>query len=230
MKRVSKQFYGRKLGMTQVFTESGECVPVTVIDAPPIAVLAVKTKDRDGYTAIKVAFDDQKEHRLNKPKLAELKKAGVGPKRTLRELRMEDVGDAKPGDELKLDRLEGCDYVDVTGWTKGRGFTGVVKRHHFAGAPAAHGQTEGDRVPGSLGRQHSISQGVHPGKKMAGRTGNERRTIKNLELMKLDTKESLIFVRGAVPGPNGGLLLISQGYRKKIEVKQTEGPRKKKIL
>ena len=230
MKHSNKQFYGRKLGMTQIFSESGECLAVTVIDAPPIAVLDVKTKERDGYTAIKVAFDDQKESRLSKSKLAVFKKAGVSPKRTVRELRMDDAGDAKPGDELKLDRLEGCYTVDVTGFTKGLGFTGVVKRHHFAGAPASHGQTEGDRVPGALGRQHSISQGVHPGKKMAGRKGNDRCTVKNLELLKLDPKENLIFVRGAVPGPNGGILLISEGYRKKIEVSKTESPKKKKVL
>lgn len=230
MKRSNKQFYGRKVGMTQVFTDSGECVAVTVIDAPPVYVVEVKTRERNGYSAVKVAFDDQKEKRLTKPALGVLKKAGVGPKRTLRELRMDDLGDAKPGDELKVDRLEGCQFVDVIGLTKGRGFAGVVKRHGFAGAPASHGQTEGDRVPGSLGRQHSIGQGVHPGKKMAGRLGNERCTVKNLELIKLDPKENLIFVRGAVPGPNGGLVLLREGYRRRFVPSKTESPKKKKVL
>jgi large subunit ribosomal protein L3 len=232
---TNRAFVGRKLGMTQIFTEAGQCIPVTVIDAPPLPVVDVKTNDRDGYVAFKVALDDQKEQRLSKAELGVLKKAGVGPKRTIREIRVAETGDAKPGDLLKLDRLAGAEFVDVIALTKGRGFAGVVKRWDFAGAPATHGQTEGDRVPGSLGRQHSIGQGIPPGKKMAGRYGNERCTIKNLELVKLDAEKNLIFLRGAVPGPNGGLVEIREGYRKRhtaaaAAAKAREAAKKKKVL
>lgn len=227
-----KTFFGRKLGMTQIFSEEGLCVPVTIIDAPPISVVDVKTQDRDGYVAVKVAFDEQKEHRMTKPKLGLFKKAGVTPKRTIREIRVDDAGEVKAGDELKLDRLKDVGFVDVMGVTKGRGFTGVVKRWGFHGQPASHGTTEGERAPGSLGRQHGISQGVYPGKKMAGHSGHAKRTIKNLEVIKLDEAKHLLFVRGAIPGPNGGLVRIREAYRKRpaARAKEEVPLRKKKVL
>ena len=227
---IRKTVFGRKLGMTQIFTEDGLCVPVTVIDSPAISVIDVKTPKRDGYIAIKVAMDDQKEHRMTKPMLGIFKKAGVSPKRTVREILVEDAGETKPGDEVTLQTLEGVPFVDVTGTTKGRGFTGVVKRYGFAGQPASHGTTEGERAMGSLGRQHSISQGVHPGKKMPGHSGNATSTVLNMEVVKLDLAKHLLFVRGSVPGPTGGLLRVRQAYRTRHAVKQSLGPKKRKVL
>lgn len=212
---TNKTYLGRKLGMTQIFTEQGECIPVTVIDAAPLHVADVRTKERDGYVALQVALNPQKERRLSKPALGHLKKSGIPPHRTLREIRITDAGEVKPGQQITLSRLEGVQFVDVTGVTRGRGFSGVVRRWSFRGAPYSHGQTEGDRVPGSLGRQHSISQGIVPGKRMAGRYGAERNTVKNLEVVKLDAENNLIFLRGAVPGPMGGIVQLREGYRRK---------------
>jgi large subunit ribosomal protein L3 len=235
MAATNKVYIGRKLGMTQIFTDQGECIPVTVIAAPPVHVVEVKSPAKHGYAAFKVALDPQKESRLTKPALGVLKKAGAPPSRTLRELRVGDTGDVQAGQQLTLARLEGAQFVDVSGRTRGRGFSGVVRRWSFAGAPYSHGQTEGDRVPGSLGRQHSISQGIPPGKRMAGRYGNERSTVKNVELVKLDPEKNLIFVRGSIPGPTGGLVTVREGYRRKhteaaAAAKAKEAAKKKKVL
>jgi large subunit ribosomal protein L3 len=226
-----KTFFGRKLGMTQIFTDAGECIPVTAIEAPPVTVVDILTQERDGHVRFRVGFDDVKEKALSKPELGVLKKAGVSPKRTLREIPVDAPGDVKPGATITLESMAGVDFVDVVGTTKGRGFAGVVRRYHFSGAPHTHGTSEGDRVPGSLGRQHSIGQGIVPGKRMGGRMGAARRTTKNLEVVKLDPARNLLLVRGAVPGPNGGLVQIREAYKKKVvHVAKPESAKKKKVL
>lgn len=215
MKRIKRGLYGTKLGMTQIFKDNGECVAVTVIEAVPQAVLQVKTVEHDGYDALKVGFGDRRKSLFTKPELGVFAKAKVDPKRHVGEIRLPSPAEAKVGDEIKAGSFEGVPWVDVVGTTKGRGFAGVVKRHHFHGAGKTHGTTEGDRKQGSLGRQHSISEGVPPGKRMAGHMGHARRTIRNLALVKVDAAHNLLFVHGAVPGPTGGLLYVREAAKRK---------------
>lgn len=220
MKRIQKGLYGTKLGMTQVFKDNGECVPVTVIETPPQVVLEVKTPEKHGYSGYRVAFGDRRKNLFTKPELGAFEKLKIDPRRHVREIRLPSPGDAKVGDEIRVSIFEKSLWVDVVGTTKGRGFAGVVKRHHFHGAGKTHGTTEGERKPGSLGRQHSISQGVIPGKKMAGHMGHARRTVRNLEVVKVDAAKNLLFVRGGVPGPTGGLLYVKEATRVKAQPPQ----------
>lgn len=200
---------GRKLGMTQVYTPGGELVPVTVIQAGPCTVVQAKTAPSDGYAAVQVGFGSKKPQRATKPYREHCVKVGKGVFQVLREFRLEDGAEAlAPGEELAVDRLfKQGDLVDVTGVTKGRGYTGVVKRYGFAGFPASHGTHEYFRHGGSIGNR-SFPGRVFKNKRMAGQYGNDRITTQNLEIIAVRAAEHLLLVRGAVPGARGGVVLV----------------------
>ncbi len=198
---------GRKLGMTQVWSEDDRLVPVTVIEAGPCVVSQVKTVDRDGYDAVQIAFGDIKESKVNKPTAGHFAKAGATPRRHVSEVRLsEPDGDVKLGDELTVEMFEPGAMVDVSGTSKGKGFAGVMKRHNFRGGPGGHG-SHFHRAPGSIGQAATPSR-VFRGKRMPGQMGNETVTVRNLEVVKVDPEQNLLVVKGAVPGPKGALLTI----------------------
>jgi len=210
---------GRKIGMSQIFDESGRFHPVTVVQAGPCFVVQVKTKESDGYEAVKLGFDPQKKkHRLRKPQAGEFKKAGVEPVKVLREFRGVDLASFQVGQEVKVDTFEKGDVVRVTGTSKGKGFQGVVKRHHFAGGPRTHGQSDRHRAPGSIGSSAYPSR-VVPGRRMAGHMGNERTTTKNLRVLDVDAEHGLLVIRGTVPGHRHTLLQIETDPAKKTKTK-----------
>ncbi len=189
--------------MSQRFKEDGTVVPVTLVRAGPCFVTQVKTKDRDQYQAIQIGFDDQKMG-LNKPQTGHLK--GLGNFRYLREFRVEDFGSYERGQKIDLANFSVGDKVEVVGFSKGRGFAGVIKRHHFHGHPPTHGHKDQARMPGSIG---SKRQGpVEKGKRMAGRLGSDRVTVKNLEVIEIDQEKNLMAIKGALPGARNSLLLI----------------------
>jgi large subunit ribosomal protein L3 len=199
---------GRKIGMTRIFDSQGRDVPVTVIEAGPCVVTQVKTKKTDGYDAVQVGFEDKKEKHTTKPELGHFKKAGIEPKRVVREFRgFEDADSFKLGDFIKVDLFSEGELVKVTGWSKGKGFQGVVKRHGFKGGPKTHGQSDRLRAPGSLG-QSSYPSRVFKGLKMAGRMGNEKVTIKNKRILRVDPEKNIMMIEGGIPGPNRGLVII----------------------
>lgn len=207
---------GRKIGMTQVFSPKGERIPVTVIEAGPCKVLQVKTKKSDGYDAIQLGFCDAKEKNTPKPVVGHCEKAGSAPKRMIREIRLAADAVDKLGDEIKVNIFENIKFVDVTGINKGKGFAGVMKRHHFHGMPASHGCSKRHRSPGGLGRQNSINKGVPKGKKMAGHLGAVRVTIQGLQVVRVDAENNILLVKGAVPGPNGGFVQVNKAIREKV--------------
>jgi large subunit ribosomal protein L3 len=194
----------KKLGMTQLFLESGECVPVTVLQAGPCEVVQVKTEENDGYSAVQVGFEDQKEQRLGAPMTGHFKKAGVSPKKHLAEF--SSTEEIAVGAVYGADIFEGVENLTVTGVSKGRGFAGTIKRHGFASGPRSHG-TGNVRAPGSIGACAYPGR-VFPGKKMPGHYGNKQKTVRNLKLIQIDSERNLIFVRGAVPGAKNGLIKV----------------------
>jgi large subunit ribosomal protein L3 len=199
---------GKKIGMTSIYSAAGKAIPCTVIEAGPCVVTQVKTQEKDGYTAVQLAFGDKKEKNTTKPMLGHFKKAGVTPKRHLVEFNGFE-GEMKLGDTVTLEQVlaEG-DSVDVIGTTKGKGFQGVVKRHGFGGVgESTHGQHNRLRAPGSLGASSDPSR-VMPGMRMAGRDGGDRRTVQNLQIVKVLAEENLVLVKGAIPGHNGSTVLI----------------------
>lgn len=200
---------GKKIGMTQLFRENGETVAVTAIQAGPSVVTQVKSRDKDGYDAIQMGLIDKKvkQSQLNSPEKGHLR--GLENVRYLREFRVDDIGSIKPGDKVDVGFLKQGDLVNVIGISKGRGFAGVVKRHHFAGGPKTHGQTDRHRAPGSIGAT-TFPGRVLKGKRMAGHMGNQRVTARNLEVVQADQERNLLLVKGAVPGANGGLLIIEK--------------------
>ncbi len=198
---------GRKLGMTQVWSEDDRLIPVTVIEAGPCVVSQVKTIGRDGYDAVQIAFGDIKESKVNKPTAGHFAKAGVTPRRHVAEVRLTEAqDDVKLGDELTVSMFEPGANVDISGTSKGKGFAGVMKRHNFKGGPGGHG-SHFHRAPGSIGQASTPSR-VFRGTKMPGQMGNETVTVRNLEVVKIDTEQNLLIVKGAVPGPRGALLTI----------------------
>jgi large subunit ribosomal protein L3 len=201
-----KEILGKKIGMTRIFNEDGEAVPVTVIEAGPCPVVAKKTKENDGYTAYQVGFGTLPKSRLNKPLAGHFAKANVEPTRYLREVRY-DEGDLDVGAVLKVDMFQVGERVDVTGISRGLGFAGGMKRHHFSGANKTHGQSDRWRAPGSIG-QSSFPSRVFKGLRMAGRMGREKVTVLNLEIVKIIEQENLILVKGAVPGNRGSLVKV----------------------
>ncbi len=201
---------GKKLGMTRIFAENGDSIPVTVIEAGPCYVTAVRTREKNGYEALQLAFEEVKEKSLNKPQLGVFKKLELKPHRYLKEFRdFEDIENYKPGDEIRVDIFKVGDRVKVTGKSKGKGFQGVVKRHGFGGGPRTHGQSDRWRAPGSIG-QASFPSRVFKGLRMAGRMGNDRVTVRNLEVVKVDPENNILMVKGAVPGARNGLVYITK--------------------
>ena len=200
---------GRKIGMTQLFQESGEATAVTAIQAGPSVVTQIKSRDRDGYDAVQVGFIENKvkQSQLSSSEKGHLR--GLENVRYLREFRTDDISSVKSGDKVDVGFLKQGDLINVTGFSKGRGFAGVVKRHHFAGGPKTHGQTDRHRAPGSIGAT-TFPGRVLKGKHMAGHMGNRRVTARNLEVIQADPESNLLLVKGAVPGANGGLLIIEK--------------------
>jgi len=202
-----KGILGRKLGMTQVWDAENRVVPVTVIQAGPCRVVQLKTPERDGYSAVQIAFGVAKEQRLNRPELGHLKKSGAAPSKHLAEIRVDDLSPYAVGQVINADVFAAGELVDVTAISKGKGFTGVMQRHNFKGQGASHGNHKKHRAPGSIGACATPAR-VFKGMKMAGQHGNVRTTTLNLEVVEGDAERGLLLVRGAVPGANGGLVFI----------------------
>ncbi len=197
---------GKKVGMTQLFDEKGEGIPVTVIEAGPCTITEVRTLERDGYRAVQLGYGAVKEKRLGRPALGQFKKRNLGPVRYLREFRVEDLDGFEVGKSLTVSLFEKGRHVDVQGVTKGRGFQGVVKRYGFVAGHASHGPTHG-KQPGSIGSSAYPSR-VVKGKRLPGRMGGANFTAKNLEVVAIDAEQNVLLVRGAVPGPANGLVTI----------------------
>ena len=206
---MSPGILGKKIGMTQVFRPDGQVVPVTVLKAGPCIVVQRKTPATDGYDAVQLGFMEYaKKSGVSKPAAGHLKKSGAEGVRFQREFRLEDgtAGDLKAGDRVLVDEFKPRDKVDVIGVSKGRGFTGLVKRHHFRGGDESHGSMF-HRAPGSIGAS-SFPSRVFPGMKMAGQSGMTRVTVRNLEIVEVDAEENVLLIKGAVPGPNGSYVMV----------------------
>ena len=209
---MSPGILGKKIGMTQIFRADGQVVPVTVLKAGPCVVTQRKTPATDGYNAIQIGFVESKRVKTNKPEAGHLKKAGAENTRELRELKLySGDSDLKAGDRILVDEFKPNEKVDVIGISKGRGFAGFVKRHNFRGGDASHGSMF-HRAPGSIGAS-SFPSRVFPGMRSAGHMGTDRVTIRNLEIVDVDTEDNVIMVKGAVPGPNGGYVLVRRAKR-----------------
>ncbi|AQP53861.1 50S ribosomal protein L3 [Vagococcus penaei] len=207
---MTKGILGKKVGMTQVFTENGELIPVTVIEATPNVVLQVKTVETDGYEAIQIGYQDKREVLSNKPAKGHVAKANTAPKRFIKELRNVELGEYEVGKEITVDVFQAGDIVDVTGTTKGKGFQGVIKRHGQSRGPMSHGSRY-HRRPGSMGPVDPNH--VLKGKKLAGRMGGDRVTIQNLEIVRVDTDKNVILVKGNVPGSKKSLIEIKTAVK-----------------
>lgn len=205
---------GKKVGMTQLFDESGVVVPVTIIQAGPCYVTQVKTQDTDGYNAVQLGFEEVAERKLSKAERAHLQKAGTPLLRHLREIRYDEAPTLALGEVLKADIFQEGDVVDASGITKGRGFAGGVKRWNFGGGPKTHGQSDRHRTPGSRGSGTTPGR-TYPGIKSPGHYGNERVTVQNLRIALVDAERNLIAVRGAIPGSRDGLVLVRDAVKKK---------------
>ena len=212
--------------MTQIFNDNGTRVGVTVIEAGPCKVLQVKSQQTDGYNALQLGFFDAKEKNSSKAVVGHCDKASSGPKRFIREVRLAAPAEDKIGDEVTVTVLEKIKYVDITGTTKGKGFQGVMKRHHFHGLPASHGCSKRHRAPGGLGRQNSINKGVPKGKSMAGHMGADQVTIPGLQIVRIDAANNLLLVQGAIPGANGTFVEINKALREK-RIADAEAKKKK---
>ena len=205
---------GKKVGMTQIF-ENEQLIPVTVIEAGTNFVTQIKTVEKEGYNAITLAYGDKKEKNTTKPELGVFKKAGITPKRFLREFKnVENPQEFSLGQEIKLDVLEGIEFIDITGTSKGKGTAGVMKRHNFGGNRASHGVSRNHRLGGSNAGGAASNSNVPKGKKMAGRLGAEKVTVQNLQVIKYDVENSLLLVKGAVPGSKNGYLVIKKSVKK----------------
>lgn len=212
MDRQVTGILGAKLGMTQLW-DNNRIVPVTVVQAGPCVVTQVRTADRDGYQAVQLAYGAVDPRKVNKPESGHFARAGVSPRRHLVELRTTDASAYTPGDEVTVDRFTAGQFVDVTGTTKGKGFAGVMKRHGFHGLFATHGIERKHRSPGAIGGCASPSR-VFKGMKMAGRMGAARFTAQNLTIQAVDPESNLLLIRGALPGPKGGLVLVRAAAKK----------------
>ena len=210
---MQKGIIGKKIGMTQVFDEKGNVVPVTVIEAGPCVVVQKKTVANDGYDALQFGFGDVSVNRVNKPMKGPFEKADVAPKRTLREFRFDNCDALNVGDIVKADTFASGDRVDVVGISKGKGYAGAIKRWNFQRLKETHGTGPVARHAGSLGACSSPSR-VYKGMKGAGHLGAERVTVQNLDVVKVDVENNLIAVRGAVPGPRGGIVVLSDSVKK----------------
>ncbi len=203
---------GKKLGMTQIFNDGGLVEPVTVIEAGPCLVVQRKEVAKDGYDAIQIGLvEERPARRVSQPMVGHFQKAGVAPMRRLMEFRIESDNELAAGDQVKVDIFAADEYVDVTATSKGKGFQGVIKRHGFGGGRATHGSMF-HRAPGSIGQASDPSR-VFPGTRLPGRTGGKRVTRKNLQIVKVDAEKNLLYVRGAVPGPNNGYVAVRRAKR-----------------
>ena len=205
--QLQKAIIGKKVGMTQIFDESGKVIPVTVIEAGPCVVTQKKTAQNDGYDAVQLGFEEVKEKKLSKPELGHLKKAEVQPLRYLKEFKLEKAGEMNVGDVVKADTFKAGDHVDVTGISKGHGYQGVVKRYDAQRTPTSHGGGPVHRHAGSMGSCSDPSR-IFKGKIGAGQMGVDQVTVQNLDVVKVDAELNMIVVRGAIPGPKGGLVYI----------------------
>ncbi len=209
---MSPGILGKKIGMTQLFRPDGQVVPVTLLKAGPCTVIQRRTPATDGYDAVQLGLIEfVKPSRINKPATGHLKKANAEGTRFLRELLLEPGTDLKQGDKVLVDQFKPADKVDVIGISKGRGFAGVVKRHHFRGGDGSHGSMF-HRAPGSIGASSYPSR-VVPGMRMGGHMGSDRVTVRNLEIIEVDTEDNVLVVKGAVPGPNGGYVVVRRAKR-----------------
>jgi len=208
---MKKAILGRKLGMTQIFDENGKIVPVTVIEAGPCVVTQIKTEEKDGYDAIQVGFDDIREKLVNKPRQGQFKKAGASLKRILREFRLEDISTFELGQEILADVFDAGERVDVSGVSKGKGFQGVIKRWNAARGPMSHG-SKFHRAPGSMGASSDPSR-TFKNKHMPGHMGNVNTTVLNLKVAKVMPEKNLILIKGGVPGPNRGYVVIKSAVK-----------------
>src|SRR3954467_3882588 len=210
-----KGILGRKLGMTQVFDDANRVIPVSVIEAGPCRVVQLKTPERDGYSAVQIAFGAAKEQRLTKPELGHLKKSGAAPSKHLAELRVDDLSGFEVGQVIGADVFAAGERVDVTGISKGKGFAGAMQRHNFKGQGASHGNHKKHRSPGSVGACATPAR-VFKGMKMAGQYGNARITTQNLQGVEGDAEKGIILIKGAVPGPNGGLVFVRNAAKRPV--------------
>jgi len=208
-----KGILGEKLGMTQVFAEDGRAVPVTVLRAGPCTVTQIRTQERDGYTAVQIGFMEVQSKRLNKPETGHLKPSKAPALRSLVEIRTDDAASFTLGSQLKADVFAPGEKIDVVGVSKGKGFAGAMKRWNFAGKRDSHGTERKHRSPGSQNAGTTPGR-VFPGKKLPGHLGHERTTTLNLEIVEVDAERNLLLVKGAVPGPNGGLVLVRNAVKK----------------
>jgi large subunit ribosomal protein L3 len=209
---MKKGLIGKKIGMTQIFDEKGNVIPVTVVEAGPCVIVQKKTMENDGYEAVQVGFGDVKVQRVNKPMKGHFDKADVAPKKVLKEFRLEDINALNVGDILKADTFAEGDIVDVKGTSKGHGTAGAIKRWNFSRLRMTHGTGPNHRHQGSLGACSSPSR-VFKGRKMAGHYGSEKVTIQNLKVVKVDAENNLIAIKGAVPGPKGGIVVIADAVK-----------------
>ena len=209
---MKKGLIGKKIGMTQIFDENGNVIPVTVVEAGPCTVTQIKTEENDGYQAVQLGFGDVKVARVNKPMKGHFDKADVAPKRTLKEFRLESIDGIEVGNILKADTFEAGEIVDVQGTSKGHGTAGAIKRWNFSRLRMTHGTGPNHRHQGSLGACSSPSR-VFKGRKMAGHYGHETVTVQNLTVAKSDAENNLIAIKGAIPGPKGGIVVIKNAVK-----------------
>jgi large subunit ribosomal protein L3 len=212
MSNQRKGVLGEKLGMTQVFDDEGRIVPVTVVQAGPCVVTQLRSQDKDGYTAVQIGYGQIDPRKVNKPESGHFEKAGVTPRRYLVELRADDTTEYELGQEITVEVFEAGQKIDVTGTSKGKGTAGVMKRHGFKGLGASHGTQRKHRSPGSIGGCATPGR-VFKGLRMAGRHGNARTTVQNLTVHAIDTEKNLLLIKGAVPGPNGGVVLVRDAVK-----------------
>jgi large subunit ribosomal protein L3 len=211
---------GKKIGMTRIYDQSGGIVPVTVVQAGPCAVTQVKTTDSDGYHAVQLGFEEVKPKLTTFPLIGHCAKSGISPRRHFQEIRLKDATDKKAGDSVNVDIFNGVQYVDVIGTSKGKGFAGVMKRHHFGGQCASHGTERKHRSPGSIASRATWrGQSGKPkkGVRMAGHMGMDRVTTRNHPLVKIDAENNLLLIKGALPGPNGGLLFVRKSITARVK-------------
>ena len=209
---MKKGIIGKKIGMTQIFDKDGKVIPVTVVEAGPCVIAQKKTMENDGYASVQMGYGDLKAAKVTKPRKGHFDKAGAAPKKTLREFRFDDPEAYKVGDLVKADVFETGDRVDVTGTSKGKGWAGVIKRWNFQRLKESHGTGPNARHGGSNGACSTPSR-VLPGMKMAGHMGAEKVTVQNLTVAKVDAESNLIAIRGAIPGPNGGIVVIRDSVK-----------------
>jgi large subunit ribosomal protein L3 len=225
---------GKKVGMTQVYDGEGRLQPVTVVQAGPCSVLQVKTQDTDGYNAVQLGYGEKAAHRATKPQIGHARKASARPPLFVREMRLADApGDVQPGQQVTVELFAEVKQVDVVATSKGKGFQGVMKRHHFAGQPETHGTERKHRSPGSISA-HATNRGwggdIKRGKRMAGHMGHVRVTTRNLRLVGVDKDNHLLLIRGAVPGPSGGFVFVCAARTAKPEAKAPQiSPKKAKV-